>query len=930
MPKTLYILDGHAHLYAAFFAISRLTSPAGEPTNAVYGVVRVLLKLLRERKPDYWAVVLDPPGPTFRDEQFAEYKAHRKPMPDDLRPQGPRLQQVLSAMGVPTFIVPGFEADDIIGTLTKRARAAGIEVVLCSKDKDMGQLLGPGVVLYDTRNDVVIDEKTWTEERGIRPDQVIDYLALMGDASDNIPGAKGIGEKTAAKLISQYGTLANLLAHVGELKGKQKENIEAFAAQAELSRSLATLRCDVPLPVELAALSPRPLDPAKVAPVFQELGFNSLLNELPSGAAGAPVPAGDTPFHKLIVELGLDTARAPTESESAADVSAIPKRPNAPRTAYTTVDTPEKLAGLVAALRTAGRFALDTETTAAAALNCALVGLSFSWAAGEAFYVPVCGLMIDKFLTLSEALTALRPVLEDPAIKKCGQNAKFDMLVLRRHGVEVRGVEFDTMLAAYCIDPARREFNLDALSRDVFGHTKIPTTDVIGKGRKQTTMDQVPVPVVSEYACEDADYTWRLRAALEPALDAAGVRPLFEKLEMPLMHVLADMEAAGITVDPAVLRKMSGELEIRLTELRGRIVAAAGVEFNIDSPKQLGDVLFGKLGLPRGRKTATGTAATDVEVLEELSERHPVPGLVLEYRQLAKLKGTYVDTLPALINRRTGRVHTVFHQAVAQTGRLSSSDPNLQNIPIRTDIGRSIRAAFTAGAAGNVLLTADYSQIELRLLAHFSGDPTLTEAFRNERDIHRFVASQVFAVPESEVNSDMRRKAKAVNFGIIYGQTPFGLSRATGMSPAEARSFIDEYFRRYPKVREFINDAIRLTTQTGYAPTIAGRKRRVEAIDSADRATRGFGERLAVNTVLQGSAADLIKAAMVNIAARIRRENRPGRMLLQIHDELVFELPESAAAAEQAMIVEEMTTALPLKVPLRVDAAVGRNWLEVG
>jgi DNA polymerase-1 len=830
---------------------------------------------------------------------------------------------------VPAFSIPGFEADDAIGTLVKKARAAGVDVYVCSKDKDMGQLLGPGVFLYDTKNDVVIDEAKWIEERGVRPDQVVDYLALMGDASDNIPGAKGIGEKTAAKLISQYGTLAELLARVGELKGKQKENIEAFAPQAELSRRLATLNCDVPVPFDPAALTPKPVDPAKVGPIWAELGFHSLLAELPPVPGAATVVLAGTPFHKLIAELGLDKVRSSQPAGEPTLTGGV-KHPDQPRRVYKTVDTPEALAELVSALRSAGRFALDTETTAAAAMSCELVGLSFSAAPGEAWYVPVRGLMIDRFLPAAHVLAALKPVLEDPAIKKCGQNAKFDLLVLRNHGVEVRGVDFDTMVAAYCIDPARREFNLDALSLDVFGHVKIATTEVIGKGRRQTTMDQVPVAAVAEYACEDADYTGRLRGVLESRLDAVGVRRLFEQVEMPLTAVLADMETAGITVDAAVLKRMSGELGVRLTELRDRITAAAGVEFNIDSPRQLGDVLFGKLGLPRSRKTASGAAATDVDVLEELAERHPVPGLVLEYRQLAKLKGTYVDALPGLINRRTGRVHTVFHQTVAQTGRLSSADPNLQNIPIRTDIGRSIRAAFTAGKPGDVLLTADYSQIELRLLAHFSGDEVLTDAFRAERDIHRFVASQVFGVPEADVTADMRRKAKAVNFGIIYGQTPFGLSRATGMSTGEARSFIDEYFRRYPKVRTFINDAVRLTTQTGVAPTLLGRKRRVEAITSSNRAMRGFGERLAVNTVLQGSAADLIKTAMVNIHARIRQEGRPSRMLLQIHDELVFELPASAVEAEKAMIVQEMTSALPLSVPLRVDAAWGRNWLEVG
>jgi DNA polymerase-1 len=943
MPETLYLIDGHAHLYAAFFAINqRLTSPAGEPTGAVFGVVRVLLKVLRERQPDHWAVVLDPPGPTFRNQVYADYKAHRKPMPDDLVPQPRRLRQVLEAMDIPTFSVEGFEADDVIGTLTRRARDAGMDVVICSKDKDMGQLLGPGVTLYDVRNDVVIDEKKWIEERGVRPDQVVDYLALMGDASDNIPGAKGIGEKTAAKLISQFGSLDALLARTAELKGKQKENIEAFAPEAALSKKLATICCDAPVTADFAALRPRQADPARIVPLFRELGFASLLNDLvpPGWEARHAVQGGaspvnpDTPFGGLVAELGLTapSAAAPADADlefDPAKMGGAAAQPAA-KGVYHTVDTPELFEAFLSRLREQTSFAFDTETTGLDAMSADLVGMSFAWTPGEAYYLPLRGPMTDRKLEMQPTLAALRPVLEDAAVRKTGQNIKYDLLVMRSHGVAMTGIDFDPMVAAYCLDPARREFGIDPLCKDFFGYDKIPTEALLGKGRKALNMDEVEVVRVAEYAGEDADFALRLRHELEPQLAPAGVGPLFSDVEMPLVAVLADMEEAGIAVDAQFLAGMSKQLDDKIRLLRDEIVTQAGVDFNPDSTKQLGEVLFGKLGLKRVRKTAGGAAATDVDVLSELADEHPVPGLVLEYRQLTKLKGTYVDALPTLINRRTGRVHTKFNQTGAQTGRLSSSDPNLQNIPVRTELGRSIRRAFTAGKPGHVLLTADYSQIELRLLAHFSGDAALVEAFRSDRDIHRFVAAQVFGVAEDQVTPEMRYKAKAVNFGIIYGQSDWGLARSTGMSVKEAREFIRGYFARYATVKRFIDDCIRLTTVTGVAPTVLGRKRKVEAIHSSNRSMRAFGERLAVNTVLQGSAADLIKVAMVNIHRRLRGENRPGRMLLTIHDELVFEVPEDAVETERAMIAEEMTRALPLTVPLKVDTAWGRTWLEVG
>jgi DNA polymerase-1 len=975
MAPSLYLFDAHAHLYAAYFAISsRLTSPSGEPTNAVLGVVKVLLKVLRERKPDAWAVVFDPPGPVFRNELFAEYKAHRKPMPDDMRGQPTRLRQVLAAMDVPVFEAAGFEADDVLGTLVKLGRAKGMDVYVCSKDKDFGQLLEPGVFLYDTRTDAVIDEAKWVAEWGVKPSQVIDLLALMGDTSDNIPGAKGVGEKTAAKLIGQFGSLDALLARTGELKGKQKENIEAFAAQAPLSKRLVTINTAVPLTVDFSALHPRPANPLKVVPLFRELGFRTLLEELvpdadsldlsdapppppppprkprdgqPSDngsaatatATGTAAPTGEpekpTPYQELVTRLGLDkTMRDPAADDGLdfdpAKLSATAAATDEAPPDYRIVDTPELLAALATELSAQRLIAFDTETDGLNPHADRLVGLSFSWKAGQGWYVPVIAPLPGKALPVDEVLAALKPVLENPAVAKTGQNAKFDILVLRAHGVELRGLAFDSMVAAACVDPARREVNIDALAADYLGLEKIATEELIGKGKKQITMADVPVHGVAEYAGQDADYAYRLKTVLEPELDRVGVRRLFEDVELPLVAVLADMEAAGIRIDPVPLERMSVELDKQISQLRHKIIQSAGVEFNPDSPKQLADVLFKMLKLKGRKRTSTGVKSTDVDVLNDLADQHPVPAMMLEYRQLSKLKGTYVDALPQLISPADGRVHAIFRQTGAETGRISSSDPNLQNIPTRTAVGRQIREAFVAGRPGDVLLTADYSQIELRLLAHFSGDETLIEAFRADRDIHRFVAAQVFGVPEDKVTSDQRYKAKTVNFGIIYGQSAFGLSRTTGMRVGEAREFINEYFARYPRVQRFINDCIRTTERSGIAPTVLGRKRKVEAIGSTNRSMRGFGERLAVNTVLQGSAADLIKTAMVNIHRKLNAAKLPARLLLQIHDELVFELPESRAEEVGRLVTAEMTAALPLTVPLKVDVAWGRNWREVG
>lgn len=933
MPESLYLIDGHAQIYRCYYAPFReLTAPAGEPTKATYVFSQMLLTLTRLRKPTYLAMVMDVSGvPTFRDEIFPAYKAQREPPPEDFAPQEERILEIVDAAGIPILRLPGFEADDVIATLVERARGRDIDVFLVSKDKDLEQLLSDRVRMYDPHKDEVIDAERLFAEKGYRPENVIDVQTLTGDTVDNVPGVKGIGPKTAARLIAKYGTAEAVVRHADELTPALRANVLAFADQLARTRRLVTLRRDVPLTTTLDELRFTGIRANAVRSIFESLGFTRLIAQLDAldrrgpSEVSRPDPDAERPVRPM--------PRAATMAVPAIADSLFALSPEAPARAatsarYELVDTPASLASFLAALRQQKRFAFDTETTSLDPMSAKLVGMSFCWRTGEAYYLAFRGLGA-ALLDTRDTLERLRPVFADAAVAKVGQNLKYDVSVMNQHGVAVHGVDFDTMIASFVLDATRRSHGIDSLAMEVFGHRKIPTTDVIGAGRNQIRMDQVETRRVSAYACEDADFAWRLYEVFASQLAESGMEPLFRDTEMPLVEVLAEMEQTGVAIDTNILAKMSTTLAARLEDLTRQIHDAAGRPFNIDSTKQLAEVLFDELRLRVVRQTKT-SRSTDAETLETLAAEtdHPVPRLLLEYRELIKLKNTYVDTLPRMMNPRTGRIHASFHQTGTVTGRLSSSDPNLQNIPIRTELGRRIRSAFVPGDPAGVLLTADYSQIELRVMAHFCKDEALLRAFAEGQDIHAFVASQVFDVPLAEVTKDQRGRAKAVNFGIIYGQGAYGLSRQTGIPVPEAKKFIDRYFDRYPGIRAFIDGCVARARRDGFVSTILGRRRRIDDIHSRNRQAAAAAERLAVNTVVQGSAADLIKRAMIRIHRRIREEGRPSRMLIQVHDELVFEIPRTAVEAEADMIRREMTSALPLDVPIQVDINWGANWLE--
>jgi DNA polymerase-1 len=915
MSRTLYIIDGHSQIYRAYFAPFRdLTSPAGEPTRATYVFCSMLLKFISERKPAYLAMAVDRPAEELhRRKLYEEYKVTRKPMPDDLPPQAERIKQIVRAIGIPVLSVEGYEADDVLATMAERFAGDDSDVVLISRDKDLDQLVTEHVRLYDPMKDETLDAETIEKKKGYRPDQAVDVQTLMGDSSDNIPGIPGVGPKKAVQLVEKYGSAEAVLEHAEELSPKLKENVLAFADQMPVTRKLVTLERDVPLDVEPDDLSFHVEDLANMRPILEELGITRLIDQLDQ--LDVPEP-GTNPDIPPTPEAVKDAQETPAEEQT--DASDFE---------YRTVDSPEGLAQLAGEIAGARSLAIDTETTSIRPMWAQLVGISLAWEPGKAVYIPVRGPLGAKTVDVEDIKETLGPILVDANIRKIGQNLKYDLLVLRRAGIEPAGELLDTMLAAHVLDSTRRTYKLDALAMDYLGHHCIPIEEIIGKGAKQTSMDAVPVDIVSTYAAEDADVTLRLANVLAAQLDEQpSLRELLNQLETPLLPVLVDMEEAGIKVDPERLKEMEVELDNQADALRDQIMETAGRPFNPDSPKQLGEVLFTDLGLPVIRKTKTGPS-TNSAVLEELAVQHPLPSLILDYRKLTKLLGTYLRALAECIHPSTGRIHTSLHQAGTSTGRLSSSNPNLQNIPVRTEEGRRIRSAFVA-EDGWVLLSADYSQVELRVLAHLCEDETLREAFIGGQDIHRTVAAEVFDVPLAEVTSEHRARAKTVNFGIIYGQTAYGLSRTLRIPRAEAGEFIDAYRSRFPKIDAFLDACIAQARDHGYVETIFGRRRAITEIDSRNPQRRASAERLAINSVVQGSAADLIKQAMVNIAHRIRREDRPSRMLLQIHDELVFEIPDDALESEREFIVEEMSSAIELSVPLDVEVGTGANWME--
>ena len=900
MAKKLYIIDGHAHIYAAYYAPmrQRLTSPSGEPTKAVYIFSQMLVGLIQRQKPDMLVVAMDSKAPTFRSEIYADYKAHRPPMPEDMPKQIDWIEQILNAMNIPILRLDGYEADDIIGTLTKKAASDGYDSLICSKDKDLLQLIDEHISMFDVKTDTVMDEKAMIEKIGVRPDQFIDCLALQGDTADNIPGVPDVGPKTALDWIKKYGTIENLYEHVDEIKSKRGDNLRQFKEQAMMSRELVTIKLDVPIEIDYKKYELQKYNESKLTEVFIELGFN-----------------------RLLTQLGLESiaSSAPEESkENANKTTAVEKN-------YQLIDTQEKYDKFLRELKKHKLFAVDTETTSIDAMKAELVGMSFSWEPYNAYYLAIKAPLGTKHLDINKVRQTMSLILADGDIKKIGQNIKYDMLVLQNAKMPVKGVYFDTMVASYCLNP-ERSHSMDNMARDFLGYECIPISSLIGKGKNQLTFDMVDTVPACDYSAEDADVTYRLYLYFKEKLEAEPrLLKLFEEVEMPLVSVLAAIEYNGVSLDIDMLRKMSGEISETLKNITEEIYKLSGEVFNIDSPKQLSEILFEKLNLPPVRVTKSGKS-TDAAVLDQLSGLHPVIEYLQQYRMLTKLQSTYINKLPSLVNSKTMRVHTSFNQTITATGRLSSSDPNLQNIPIRTELGSKIRSAFVPENKGDLILSADYSQIELRLLAHFSKDKALMKAFAEDRDIHAFVASQIFNCPIEEVTSEMRSRCKAVNFGIIYGQGPFGLSRTIGISQADAKKFIEDYFRRYSSIRAFFDECIKKAKQTGYAETIMGRRRAIENLSSRNSGKRSQAERLAVNTVIQGSAADLIKVAMIRIQQKIEADNLPLKMILQVHDELVFELPAADSQKYAKWIQAEMSGALKLDVPLKVDVNIGPNW----
>ena len=892
---SFYVLDAFNLIFQVFHAIPEMTGPAGQPTQAVFGIYRDLLNLVKDRKPDYVAAAFDGPGRVFRSDIYEDYKANRKEMPVDLVPQIPVIRRVFDGFRVPVIVEPAMEADDVIATLVRHAQEKGFDVFIVTADKDARQLISDHVRILNLRKNKLMDAAELEKEWGIRPDQVVDFLALTGDSVDNVPGVPGIGEGFAGTFLKQFGTLDNLLENISQVKGpKKQQSLREHTETARRARELVRLRDDLPLALDWEALKTQPPDVAALKSLCTECGF-----------------------HRFRDELGAQQGMLPLKQE--ARWQAV----------YHVVDTPERFSDFLDELKRQPRFCIDTETTAIDPLQADLVGLSFCWKSGEAYYLPLRGPSGSSLLDPATALGSLGAILGDPQVEKVGQNIKYDILALERAGVQLAGPVTDTMILSYLLESGERNHNLDQLSQRLLDHTMIPITDLIGKGKSQARMDQVAVERVAEYAGEDADATWRIETILTAHVREQGLWTLYAELERPLIAVLARMEKVGVKVDVERLQQLSREFAERIATIETEAFRLAGRTFNINSGPQLRQVLFDELKLPSLQKTPGGEQSTAQDVLEELAQKHPFPALLLQHRQLSKLKSTYLDALPELVHPEDGRIHASFNQSVAATGRLSSSDPNLQNIPVRTEDGRQIRQAFIAGRPDWRLLTADYSQIELRILAHYSDDPAMCRAFAQDLDIHKAVAARIFHLDEAAVDDSMRRVAKTVNFGVVYGLSAYGLSSRLGITQAEAAAFIEAYFQEYAGVDRFITKVLESAQANGRVETILGRRRPINGIKSTTGRMRNLAERTAINTVIQGSAADLIKRAMILLDQSLREQGFEARMLLQIHDELVFEAPVSELPRLAELVGRVMTSALDLKVPLKVDIAAGNNWLDV-
>jgi DNA polymerase I len=899
--QTVWVVDAHSLIHQVFHAIPNMTSPTGQPVNAVYGFTRDLFSLLETKQPDFLFCAFDLPGKTFRHEIYEQYKAGRAEIHEDLLPQFAFVHRMVDVLGIPLLAYQGFEADDIVATVARITDELGGQCFIVTGDKDCRQLITDRVKLYNIRKNEIMDRAGLRQEWGVRPDQVVDYQALVGDSTDNVPGVPLIGPKAARDLLEKYGTLDNILAHVEEVSGAaKKENLKKYREQAIMSRTLVKLDTCVPIEIPWRSARSGGCDPARARALFDEFGFRRLAERLNV----------------------LGTLRVPSESGTRSVPDTI-------RPIYTTIDTPDALQALVAEMRRQPQISIDTETTHIWPRWAEIVGISLSWNERQAYYLPLRGPQGSRLLDPQTTLDALRPVLEDPAIGKLGQNLKYDRIVLRGAGVELRGAAFDTMVASYLLDAGQRNHNLDYLAKRYLHHTTIKIEELIGSGKHQKRMDDVPIPQISDYAAEDAWVPVRLQPLLARRMEVDELVPLFRDLEMPLIDVLVELEYNGIKIDVARLAELSQSYGEQIQRLEQEIYALAGRQFNIASPRQLQDVLFVEQKLPVLKRTAKTGPSTDADVLEELALKHPLPAKIVDYRQFAKLKGTYVDALPAMVNPKTGRVHASFNQVVTATGRLSSHDPNLQNIPVRTEAGRGIRSAFVPREEGWTLVAADYSQIELRVLAHYTDDERLCEAFQRDEDIHALVAAQVNNVPIDQVTGDMRRQAKIVNFGTIYGQGSLALSKQLGIDRQTAAGFIDSYFQTYPGIERFLIDSLAECRRQGYVTTILGRRRAIEGIRADAGRSRNLAERTAVNTIIQGSAADLMKLAMLAVYRRLKREQHPARMLLQIHDELIFEAPAEQVGYLAQLLREEMSGVYPaLRVPLKVDVKAGPNWAD--
>ena len=917
----LLLIDAYALIYRSYYALIRSPriNSKGFNTSAIFGFVNILEDVLKKENPSHVAVAFDPKGPTFRHEAFEQYKAQREETPEVIRQSVPIIRDIIEAYNIPILEVPGYEADDVIGTISKQAAQKGFTVYMMTPDKDYGQLVGDNIYMYRPKHgggyDIMGVPEVLAKFNLSSTEQVIDLLGLMGDSSDNIPGCPGVGEKTAQKLLADFGSIDNLLANTDKLKGAQKKKVEENAEQIRFSKFLATIKTDVPIEFDADSCKKQNVNEDKLIEIYTELEFRTFINRFKQEPQKE---AKSGPVQGSLFAIFSDENTEAEKKSSLADLKSTPHT-------YHIADNEEEISKICSILANQKFFCFDTETDGIDPLTAELVGMSFSITKNEAWYVPVPANREEA----TKIVARFSPALQNPEIQKIGQNIKFDILVLRKYGVKVAGPLFDTMIAHYLLNPELRH-NMDYLAETYLKYKTVSIEELIGpKGKKQGNMRNVPLNQISEYAAEDADITLQLKDYFEPLLKQESVEDLFHNIEMPLIYVLAEMEATGVTLDTSALKESSEILSGQLVSLEKEIHELAGLEFNINSPKQIGEVLFDRMKLDeKAKKTKTGGYSTSEEVLEKLRSKHPIIGKILEYRGLKKLLSTYIDALPELINKETGKIHTSFNQAVTATGRLSSTNPNLQNIPVRDEMGREIRRAFTADNDDCIFFSADYSQIELRIMAHLSNDAHMVEAFVSGEDIHAATAAKIYNVPINEVTSDMRRKAKTANFGIIYGISVFGLAERLNIPRAESKELIDGYFNTYPEIRKYMDESIRVAKEHGYVETIFKRKRFLPDINSGNAVVRGYAERNAINAPIQGSAADIIKLAMIKIHQRFEEEGLKSRMILQVHDELNFNVYKDEYEKVKEIVLDSMENVIKLRVPLIADYGEGKSWLE--